>query len=141
MKNHIKALNFLKGFGLLILLIIIVSCSDNDNNSDKKLIGTWSWVRTDGGFAFHIHDTPATTGKNIDLKFTSDGKYFYYTNGILSSEGTYQFSTQKSIVDGTDKKSIVFSVGGEMIIAKLDNTNLYLDDNNYDGVGSSYIRK
>ena len=138
-----KAINLLKGLGLLFLITIIASCSEENTSiaTEKKLIGTWSWVRTDGGFAFNIHDTPATTGKNIDLKFTSDGKYLYYTNGILSSEGTYQFSTQKSIVDGTYKKSIIFSVGGEMIIAKIDNTNLELDDNNYDGIGSSYVKK
>jgi hypothetical protein len=136
-----KTPNFLKGLGFMFLLTIIVSCSDNDDSSNKNLIGTWSWVRTDGGIAFNIHDTPVTTGKNIDLKFTSDGKYFYYTNGIISSEGTYKLSTQKSIVDGATKKSIVFSVGGEMIIDKIDNTNLDLDDNNYDGIGSSYIKK
>ncbi|WP_269242078.1 hypothetical protein [Flavobacterium limnophilum] len=136
-----KALHHFKKIGFFLLVTVFISCSDNDDSSGKNLTGTWSWVRTDGGFAFHIHDTPASTGKYIDLKFTSDGKFFYYTNGILSSEGTYQFSTQKSIVDGTYKKSIVFSVGGEMIIAKLDNTNLELDDNNYDGIGSSYTRK
>ena len=136
-----KALRHFKKIGFFLLVLVFFSCSDNNDSSDKNLIGTWSWVRTDGGFAFHIHDTPTTTGKNIDLKFTSDGNYFYYTNGILSSQGTYQFSTQKSIVDGTYKKSILFSAGGEMIITKLDNTNLELDDNNYDGIGSSYIKK
>lgn len=137
-----KLFNYLKGIGFLFLITTIISCSDNDNNSvAKNLIGTWSWVRTDGGIAFNIHDTPTTTGKNIDLKFTNKGEYFYYTNGILSSQGTYELSTEKSIVDGTTKISIVFSGAGEMIIAKIDNTNLKLDDNNYDGIGSSYIRK
>jgi len=136
-----KVLNFLKSIGLLFLLTIIVSCSDNDDNSvDKNLIGTWSWVSSSGGIA-GTTETPASTGKNIDLKFTRDGKYFYYTNGIISSEGTYKFSTQKSIADGTTKKSIIFSTGGEMVIAKIDNSNLELDDNNYDGIGSSYIKK
>ncbi|TRX20703.1 hypothetical protein [Flavobacterium franklandianum] len=103
-----KAISLLKGLGLLFLTTIMASCSEENTNiaAEKNLIGTWSWVSTSGGFAFHINDTPATTGKNIDLKFTGDGKYLYYTNGILSSEGTYQFSTQKSIVDGTYKKSI-----------------------------------
>jgi hypothetical protein len=135
-----KTLNFIKSLGFLFLLTITMSCSDNDDTADKNLIGTWSWVSSSGGIAGTI-DTPATTGKNIDLKFTNDGKYFYYTNGNLSSEGTYQFSTQKSIVDDTYKKSIIFSVGGEMIIAKLDNSNLHLDDNDYDGIGSSYVKK
>jgi hypothetical protein len=136
-----KLFNYLKGFGLLFLVTIIISCSDNDDNSvDKNLIGTWSWVSSSGGIA-GTTNTPATTGKNIDLKITSDNKYFYYTNGIISSQGTYQFSTQKSIVDGTNKTSIVFSADGERIIDKIDSSNLYLSDNYYDGFGSYYIKK
>ena len=137
-----KTINYLKGIGLLFLLTVIVSCSVENSNVvvDKNLIGTWNWISSSGGIA-GTTNTPASTGKNIALKFTSDNKYFYYTNGVISSEGTYKFSTQKSIVDGTFKKSIVFSAGGEMIIDKIDNTNLYLSDNYYDGFGSSYIRE
>ena len=135
-----KAFKYIKGIGLLFLITTIIFCSDNDDNSDKNLIGTWSWVSSSGGIT-GTTTTPASTGKNIDLKFTSDGKYFYYTNGIVTSEGTYKFSTQKSIVDGTYKKSIDFSTSGEMVIEKIDNTNLYLSDNYYDGFGSIYIKK
>ena len=137
-----KTINYLKGIGLLFLLTVIVSCSVENSNVvvDKNLIGTWNWISSSGGIA-GTTNTPASTEKNIALKFTSDNKYFYYTNGVISSEGTYKFSTQKSIVDGTFKKSIVFSAGGEMIIDKIDNTNLYLSDNYYDGCGSSYIRE
>ncbi len=134
-----KASNLLKILGLLFLTLF-VSCSDNDDSSDQNLIGTWSWVSSSGGIA-GITETPASTGKNIDLKFTSDGHYFYYTNGTISSQGTYTFSTQKSILDGKNKRSIVFSANGEMIIDQIDSTNLYLSDNYYDGFGSSYIRK
>lgn len=133
-----NTLQYLKGLMLLLLLTTMVSCTDTDDTN--TLIGTWSWTETSGGIA-GIHETPASTGKTIDLKFTSNGQYFYYTNGVISSEGTYKFSTQKSIVDGTNKKSIVFSVDREMVIAKIDNENLELDDNVYDGFGSSYIRK
>jgi hypothetical protein len=137
-----KVLDFLKGFGLLFLITIITSCSDQNTNTgvEKNLIGTWSWVSSSGGIA-GTTNSPASTGKNIDLKFTSDNKYFYYTNGVISSQGTYKLSTEKSIVDGTNKSSIVFSDDGERVIDKIDNTNLYLSDNYYDGFSSSYIRK
>ena len=134
-----KILQNLKGLLLFLLLTNFVSCTDKDDSN--SLIGTWSWVSTDGGLAFHIHDTPVSTGKNIDLQITSNGQYFIYTNGIITSKGTYIFSTQKSIVDGTNKKSIIFSVGGEMMIDKIDNLNLELSQNAFDGIGSSYIRK
>lgn len=137
-----KALKYYKGIGLLFLLTVLASCSVESSNTvvDKNLIGTWSWISSSGGIA-GTTNTPETTGKNIVLKFTSGGKYFYYTNGIISSEGTYIFSTQKSIVDHTSKKSIVFSADGEMVIEKNDNTNLYLSENYYDGFGSYYLKK
>ncbi len=137
-----KVPDFIKGLGIFFLITIMVSCSDENTNiqAEKNLIETWSWVSSSGGIA-GTTETPASTGKNRDLKFTSDGKYFFYTNGVISSEGTYKFSTLKSIVDGTIKKSIIFSAGGEMIIDKIDNTNLYLSDNYYDGFGSYYIKK
>lgn len=122
-------------------MTIIASCSDNDDNSvDKNLIGTWSWVSSSGGIA-GTTETPVSTGKNIDLKFTSDGKYFYYTNGIISSEGTYNLEIKKSLLSQTNKNAIIFSNDGSMIIEKIDNSNLLLSDDNYDGFGSSYIRK
>lgn len=136
-----KLFNYLKGIGFLFLMTTFISCSDNDDNSiAQNLIGTWSWVSSSGGIAGKT-ETPTTTGKNIDLKFTTDNKYFYYSNGIISSQGTYKFSTQKSIVDGKNKISIVFSAGGEMIIDNIDSYNLYLSDNFYDGFGNYYIKK
>lgn len=136
-----NTLKDIKGILLLLLLTTMVSCTDNNDSVDKSLTGTWSWVSTDGGIAANIHDTPASTGNTIDLKFTSDNKYIYYTNGVLSSQGTYKLATQKSIVDGLNKNVIVFSSNGEMMIEKIDNLNLEMSQNAFDGVRSSYIKK
>lgn len=136
-----KAFKYLKGIGLLFLLPILASCSDSDDNSnDKNLIGTWSWIFSSGGIAGTVY-SPATTGKNIDLEITSDNKYFYYTNGILSSQGTYTLETQNCIHDHTNKKVLFFSNNESMMIEKIDNSNLFLSDDNFDGFSNSYIRK
>lgn len=136
-----KAFKYLKGIGLLFLLPILVSCSDDDDNSnDKNLIGTWSWIFSSGGIGGTVY-SPATTGKNIDLEITSDNKYFYYTNGILSSQGTYTLETQNCIHDHTNKKVLIFSNNESMMIEKIDNSNLFLSDDNFDGFSNSYIRK
>lgn len=142
MKIYMKAHNFLKGLGLLFLITIITSCSVQNTNisADKNLIGTWSWISSSGGIA-GTTVTPATTGKTIDLKITSDNKYFYYTNGVLSSQGTYNLEIKKSLLSQTNKNAIIFSNDGSMIIEKIDNSNLLLSDDNYDGFGSAYIRK
>lgn len=135
-----NAFKSIKGIGLFFLLTIFVSCSDNDNNSDKNLIGTWSWVSSSGGIA-GTFSTPATTGKNIDLQITSNNKYFIYTNGVLSSQGTYNFETQNCIHDHTNKKVLIFSNDESMMIEKIDTSNLLLSDDNFDGFSNSYIRK
>lgn len=135
-----NTLHYLIRIVLLLLLTIVFSCTDNNDNVNKSLIGTWSWTSSSGGIAGTTY-TPATTGNNIDLEFTSKGNYSYYTNGIISSEGTYKFSTKKSIVDGLNKSSILFSADEEMVISGIDDKNLLLSDNNYDGYGNSYIKK
>ena len=75
----------------------------------QGLAGTWQWVRTDGEIGYHLHETPVSTGKNIDLKIGFDNKYYIYTNGYLTSEGTYLLETRKCIHDHTDKSFINFS--------------------------------
>ena len=110
--------------------------------TNESLAGTWKWQRTDGGIAFHIHETPASTGKNIELVLTADGKYRFLTNGSISSQGNYQLSTQKSIRDHEQKTFIDFSSisDRDMLVEKFDANELHLSDNAYDGVGSVYTR-
>ena len=125
---------------LLFLFTITTSCSENNVDSGKNLVGTWSWKSSSGGIA-GTTETPLSTGKNIDLKLTSDGKYFYFTNGIILSQGTYNLVTQNCIHDHTDKKVLIFSNDESMMIEKIDNSNLSLSDENYDGFSNLYIKK
>ena len=127
----------------LLLTLSITGCSKQVEKStvEESLVGTWQWVRTDGGFAFHIHETPVSTGKNVDLKVSPDGKYSIYTNGALTSNGTYTLETRQCIHDHTDKTFINFSSGSGFMVEKIDNQHLDVSDEAHDGVGSSYKRK
>lgn len=121
----------------------ITGCSKKVEKSSvgESLVGTWRWVSTDGGFAFQIHETPITTGRNIDLNISSDGKYSVYTNGTLTSNGTYVLETRKCIHDHTDKPFVNFSSDYDFMIEKIDMENLEVSDEAYDGIGSAYKRK
>ena len=138
-----KIFRHVKGFSSLLLLTMFSSCTDNNNSSsvNKSIVGTWSWVKTDGGIAFNIHDTPESTGKNIDINFFDNSRYFVYTNGVLSEQGTYRLGSKISIVDHSTKTTVQFSKGEEMMIEKIDGLNLELSQNANDGIGSSYLRK
>jgi len=128
----------------LFILIIIVSCSKpvGDNPSNQQIIADWKWVRTDGGIANNIHDTPASTGKNVVLKITGDYRYAVYTNGILTSQGTYTLESQNCIHDHANKALINFSspADQDMMIEKNDNSSLELSDNVYDGIISVFSK-
>lgn len=130
---------------LLVTTISKTSCKKNqDGRTDAKdLVGVWEWVRTDGGFGFHIHHTPASTGKQIELKVGTDNKYSFYVNGVLKSEGTFTISLKQSIVDQKNKRFIDFSDPNDQdqLIFRVDNGVLELTDNYHDGTGSQYKKK
>lgn len=127
-----------------LLILALSDCSKYTPSSQKpgELAGTWNWVKTDGGFGFHIHDTPASTGKTIQWKFTSDGRYSIYQNGSLVSQGNYTLKSAKSIRDHSEKKVIHFEGANEpdWMILELTHQQLEITDNNYDGVSSIYSR-
>lgn len=127
----------------IAVMMFVTSCSKEVHTPSVKegLIGTWEWVGTDGGIANHIHKTPANTGKNVDLKITSDGKYSVYTNGVLTSNGTYVLSTRKCIHDHADKTLIDFSSDYDVMVERIDEENLEVSDEGFDGLGSGYKRK
>ena len=131
---------------LLMTVMVIgftTACSKQGKKPivEENLVGTWQWVRTDGGIAFHIHETPASTGKNIDLIINSDGKYFIYTNGNLTSDGTYALETRKCIHDHAIKTFINFSSDLDLMVEIIDEESLEVSDEAHDGLASSYKRK
>ena len=128
---------------LFAFMVIQPSCNKVENTSNQSLSGNWRWVRTDGGIGFQIHDTPASTGKNVVLNFNDNNQYFLYSNGTLISQGTFSIELRNCIHDHNEKKVINFSDNNvtDMMIEKIDNLSLSLSDEAYDGMGSLYSRE
>ncbi len=74
-------------------------------------------------------------------KKPSDNRYYFYTNNTLTSQGTFAIKTENSIVYHKEKAVIDFSSALDMMIENIDNKNLSVTDNAYDGAGSLYTRK
>lgn len=138
---------FSKAYILIFVVVLAAACSKhtdtetgsgNNQGGDTKLVGTWRWVRTDGGIGDNIHETPLSTGNQMALTFTAGGTYLIYTNGVKTSEGTYTLQAKTCIHDLTDKMYINFSADQDLMVEKIDNKNLWLSDEFYDGLGSLY---
>jgi hypothetical protein len=128
----------------LFLMLMMAACSKNGTNTvDAPLyVGTWKWLYTGGGIADHIRETPSTTGKRIDLKLTQHNQYFIYTNGALTSEGTYTVETKKCIHNNTNKTFLNFSSAADrdLMIEELDCEIMDLSDEAHDGLTSRYAK-
>jgi hypothetical protein len=136
-----------KILAIFILAICFISCNTNEetkiNNSD--LVGTWNWTGTDGGIAYHINDTPASTGKNIQFYLMKNYTYSITENENEISKGTYELTLKKSIYSGEMEPFIQCSENKSVqnvvingIITVYDTNKLDISDNNYDGIGSGF---
>lgn len=132
----------------ILIVSGLISC-EKDNNSlqtNSGLTGTWEWIRTDGGFAFHIHESPSTTGNTYLLKFTDESKIVICENEQEIFSGDYTIEKEKSIYSGEMEDYI--RVAGEYQIQNIvingiitiEQNSLSISDNCYDGIGSSYDR-
>jgi hypothetical protein len=126
----------------MLFSLLLISCSKDEFSKVKsELYGDWEWQETTGGI-MGVLETPASTGKTMMLRFTSDQKYSLFSNGALTSEGTFSIRKERSIVDQTDKPVIVFSPSpwSDMMIMELSDNRLWLFENVYDGFNHVYVR-
>ena len=101
-----------KNYWLLSLLSILLyaSCTPTGGGTlPNGLTGSWKWTNTDGGIADNVHETPASTNKNIELSFLNNNQYTQSVNGVVTSQGTYSTSFKNCIHDGTSKLWVDFS--------------------------------
>lgn len=128
------------------MMIVITACSKKiapvqQTITDKELMGTWKWVRSSGGFANQTR-TPESTGENRSIQFANDHQYFMYINESIISYGTYSIETRQCIHDHTSKPWINFSSPNDkdQMIEKMEDPNIELSDDVYDGFENFYIK-
>ena len=124
----------------IIVLATLFSCT-KQAEVQPAYIGTWNWIRTEGGVAAQVHDTPASSGRAMELQLLSNGTYVYKTNGEITSSGTFRVEKRKCIHDHTQKDFLLFSADQGMMIESLAGSQLKLSDEAYDGLWSLYTHK
>jgi hypothetical protein len=133
----------------ILILLAMISCSSDEiteiDNSD--LVGNWNWTNTDGGIGFNIHETPETTGKTIHLNLSKNYTFTITENGNEISNGTFVLIMKKSIYSGELERFIQFPENYQYtgivmkgIIKTYESNKLDISDNNYDGIGSGFVR-
>ncbi len=125
--------------------MLLFSCSKENNLKaigTAELKGSWKWISTDGGIGNNIHETPASTGQNILLTFTSESNYNIYTNNVLTATGTYTLSARNCIHDHIQKTVVDFNSPnvGELMMESLVNGMLTVSDEAYDGLTGVYTK-
>jgi hypothetical protein len=126
---------------LAVAMVVGLLACHKQADDDQAFLGTWQWVSTDGGIANQIHDTPASTGRNVELQLLSNGTYVCKTGASVTSSGTYRVEKRKCIHDHTQKDYLLFSADPGMMMESINDEALLLSDEAFDGLTSQYIRQ
>lgn len=140
-----------KHFFFVVITIMMASCSKNNENdpqiSNADLVGKWNWTSTDGGVFVQLHVTPESTGLTYILNLAADYTFTILENDVVISDGTYELSLENAINSGTIERIIKISdetlqtdVVFNGIIKSDGTTILNINDNNADGLGSSFLK-
>jgi len=78
---------------------------------NHKIIGSWFWLETFGGFA-PTRTTPETTGYTIISVFEEDGTYKEYKNNKLYRQATFKISYEN--IWGDQKKEEILQKGSSI---------------------------
>lgn len=111
----------------------------------KALIGVWEWMESVSYFTASgepVRVTPESTGRTVRWMFSETGRAYYYENGELVRETTYEVR-QRSYGNGqTDAlPSIQFGDDGYGLDFGIEGDMLVLDSRPVDGPQSRFKRK
>ena len=136
---------------ILLLSVMQISWSCKKTESEK-LIGTWRWVRSEGGICYHVL-TPQSTGQEKLIKILPNDTIEEYVNGKLSGKAEYSVKTEsggcysdtfKALIVRykyriTNPDSIVVIPVHYLILTLSD--SLVLQEDICDGYRHTYIRE
>ena len=155
-----KKISFKLSFILLTLVILSAhSCGmrDKDKNGggchnpkpevNNLVVGIWRLQSISQKSCKVLHiPTEASTcvsteivTKSVVLTLESNNSYFFITDGVRTSQGTYSFSEKNSKIEGTPKQFLDFSNDGSFIL-DTNNGKLALDKDASDWAKYSYVR-
>src|SRR6476469_1743087 len=76
---------------LLFMDAFLFSCK-KENETNKELVGTWSWTRQTNDSWPPLDKTPQTTGINETVSFNADQTYSIVRNNVVAETGRYATS-------------------------------------------------
>ena len=125
-------------FVLFSLTALLSSCSKNEDTSDlSSITGKWKWIESKGGITGGT-ETPASTGKIINLQISSN-QVKKYENGILIATHSYTIQSLPSIFGG-EKPTLVYD-NEEKQSYELIGNQLNLNDECNDCYVHKYVKE
>jgi hypothetical protein len=122
---------------LLFIVTLVLSC-DSKITPSNDMLGTWTWVKSVGGFAGQVN-TPASSGDQITIEF-SKNRYKKYVNGTMEDDLKYSIKLEKSIFNDENIEVITFSNGWKQSYS-INDSSLFLSDECYDCFLHEYTRE
>lgn len=95
----------------MAIICILPACTkapvknDSQIPSNTSIAGKWIWVKSEGGFSYHV-DNPSNTGNQLQVEFKTDGTVDYYKNNELQYSGFYSFGTTIDLATGNQLQTI-----------------------------------
>jgi len=139
-------------FILCGIILMIMSCSkDNEELSvERKIIGKWNWLESNGGMTGNSHYTPENTGDERKMIFLKDKTVYIILNGDTIHTTNYFTSRENSILLGDEFDFLTINYKYELpdtiiyipiryMIREITD-ELKLDEDVYDGYGHRYER-
>jgi len=127
------------------IILISISCSkDNDELTiEKKIIGKWNWIESNGGFTGHSHYTPENTGTVTQLIFSKEKTVYKIMNKDTIHKTNYYISKENSILFGDSYDFLIINYRYDLpdttiylpmrYIIRNISDELILDEDVYDG--------
>lgn len=81
----------IRTFITISILLFLTGCSLLPGQDDTKLVGSWNWVSSQGGFVGHTL-TPKSEGYFQTLNFHKDQTYSIKRDGKPHKQGTYEIT-------------------------------------------------
>ncbi len=127
-------------FTILFIVLVTVSCKkiNTPTVDSKKLFGTWIYKYSSGGFS---GGTTKVHPENTKFKFTEKGILYVYIDNKKFSKNKYTIELKKTITSTQLHQAIVYSDNSYQTFLFLDENNLLINDEFYDGYNHHFVRE